>query len=148
MLQRWLRPCWKWSCSGTPATNRMPENVERVWAAINKDQRLIVWELEADLEIPNTVSQILMRDLGMKCIMAKFISQLLLPEQKEHCASCYDLIQTATNEQDFLKKVITRDELWVYGYDTETKPQSSQWKSPDSPLQRSHSKVAARLRPC
>ena len=85
----------------------------------------------------------------MKCVVAKCVLWLLLPEQKEHRAAVNnDLIQTAANEPDFLKKVITRDELWVYGYDTETKPQSSQWKSPDSPLQRSHSKVAARLRPC
>ena len=38
----------------------------------------------------------------------KFIPQLLLPEQKEHrAATANDLIQTATNEPDFLKKVIT-----------------------------------------
>ena len=43
---------------------------------------------------------------------------LLLPEQKEHLAAvANDLIQTATNEPDFLKKLITRDESWVYGYD-------------------------------
>ena len=29
-------------CSGRPATSRTPENVERVWDAINKDQRLTV----------------------------------------------------------------------------------------------------------
>ena len=40
--------------------------------------------------------------------MAKFIPQLLLPEQKEHrAAAANDLIQTAINEPDFLKKVIT-----------------------------------------
>ena len=66
-------------------------------------------ELEADLGIPKTtVSEILMQDLGMKCIVAKFIPWLLLPEQKEHhAAAANDLIQTATNEPDFLKKVIT-----------------------------------------
>jgi len=32
-----------------------------------------------------------------------------------------------------LSRVITGDESWVYGYDTETKQQSSQWKSPTSP---------------
>jgi hypothetical protein len=26
------------------------------------------------------------------------------------------------------------DERWIYGYDPETKQQSSQWKSPQSPL--------------
>ena len=36
--------------SGRPATSRTPENVERVWAAVNKDQQLMVRELEAHLE--------------------------------------------------------------------------------------------------
>ena len=81
-----------------------------------------------------TVSKILMQDLGMKCVVAKFIPQLLLPKQKEHRAAfANDLIQTTTNEPDFLKKVIAGDELWVYSYDPETKAQSSQWKSPGSP---------------
>ncbi|GFW47244.1 transposable element Tc1 transposase [Trichonephila clavipes] len=33
----------------------------------------------------------------------------------------------------FLNTVITEDESWVYGYDPETKRQSSQWKHHDSP---------------
>ena len=58
--------------------------------------------------------------------MAKFVPRLLLPKQKEHrVAVANDLIQTATNEPDFLK-VITEDELWVYGSDPEIKSQSSQ----------------------
>ena len=73
---------------------------------------LTVQELQADLGIPNTTeSEILMRNLGMKRVMTKFIPWLLLPEQKEHCASVPDdLIQTTTNEPDSLRKVITRDE--------------------------------------
>ena len=92
-------------------------------------------ELEAGLGIPKTaVSGILTWDLGMECIVAKFIPQLLLPEQKEHHAVvAKDSIQTTTNEPDILKKVITRDELWVYGYDPEMKAPLSQWKSPGSP---------------
>ena len=57
-----------------------------------------------------------MRDPQMKHVRAKFTPWLLLPEQKEHCAVvANDLIQTATNESDFLKKSINGDELWVYG---------------------------------
>ena len=87
-----------------------------------------------------------MQNLGMRCAVARFVPQLLLPEQKEHRAAvANDLIQTATNEQDFLKKVITRDELWVYSYEPEMKAQSSQWKSPGSPrpkkVQQSCSKI-------
>ena len=82
--------------------------------------------------------------------MAIFIPRLLLPEQKDHCAAvANDLTQTATNEPDFLKKVITRDEWWVYGYDPERKAQSSQWKSPGYPglkkAWQSHSKIKTML---
>ena len=57
-------------------------------------------ELEADLGIPKTtVSKILTQDLGVKLIVAKFLLGLLLPQQKEHCATvANDIIQTATRE--------------------------------------------------
>ena len=114
-----------------------PESVERVWAAVDKDQRLTVHEQAADLGIPQTtVSETLTQDLGTKRAVAKFVLQVLLPEQKEHRAAvANDLIQTATNEPDFPKKVITKGESWVctQEYDPETKTQSSQWKLPDSP---------------
>ena len=112
-------------CSERPSSRRAPEDVEHVMAAINKDQRLTVQELEAELGIPKTtVSEILTQVLGMKHV-AKFVLWLLLPERKEHHAAvANDLIQTATNEPDFLK-VIIRGESWVYGYDLEMKAQSS-----------------------
>ena len=59
-------------------------------------------ELEADLGTPKTtVSEILTQDLGMRCVVARFVPQFPLPEQKEHRAAvANDLIQTATNELD------------------------------------------------
>ena len=114
MLQRWLRISWKWSMFWKACKK---QNTWECWTCTgcNKDRWLTVQELEADLGIPKTtVSKILTQDLGMKCVMAKFIPWLLLPEQKEYCAAiANDLIQTVTNEPDFLKKVITGDELWV-----------------------------------
>ena len=78
------------------------------------------------------MSENLIQDLGMKYAVAKFVPWLLSRRNiMLHVAN--DLIQTATNEPDSLKKVITRDELWVNGYDLETKAQSSQWESPGSP---------------
>lgn len=41
------------------------------------------------------------------------------------------MLNEVNNDADFLKRVITRDETWIYGYDVETKAQSSQWKSPE-----------------
>ena len=53
----------------------------------------------------------------------------------EHSAEVADdLIQTATSEPDFLKKVIPGGEWWTYSNDPEIKAQLSQWKSPGSPF--------------
>ena len=59
---------------------------------------------KADLGVPNTtVPEIVMQDLRVKRVVAKFTPRLLLPEQKEHRAAVADdLIQTATSEPDFL----------------------------------------------
>ena len=106
-------------------------------------------ELEADLGVPkDPMSQSLTKDLGMKCVVAKFILWLLLPEQKEHHAAvANDLIQTAT-DPDFPTKVVTRDESWLCGEDLEMKFQLPQWKFLGSPCQKQAHKVAVRSRPC
>jgi hypothetical protein len=42
-------------------------------------------------------------------------------------------IKFCANIGTFLSRVITGDERWIYGYDPETKQQSSRRKSPNSP---------------
>ena len=96
-----------------PAISRTPDNVEHVWASINKDPWLALQELEVDLGIPKiTVSEILTQDLGRKCIVAKFVPLHLLPEQKEHCAVANDLMQT-TQRSRFPQEGHNR--RWIVG---------------------------------
>ena len=47
--------------------------------------------------------------------------------------SAQEMLTTFNHDPDLLKKVITGDEAWVYGYDIETKAQSCQWKRPEEP---------------
>ena len=42
-----------------------------------------------------------------------------------------ETLKAFNNDSDLLKKAITDDESFVYGYDIETKAQSSQWKRPE-----------------
>jgi hypothetical protein len=42
------------------------------------------------------------------------------------------MLECTNRDPEFLKTVTTDDELWVYGYDPETKVQLSQWKHPTS----------------
>ena len=92
------------------------------------------------------VQAILTSDLNMHHIAAKFGPRLLIPDQKEfHAAICQDLHQNGLHDPIFTSMVFSGDETWVYGYDLETKQQSSKWKIPKSPtkegetsLQRAH----------
>jgi len=46
---------------------------------------------------------------------------------------CTELQNAVRHVPNFLSRVITGDESWLYDYDPETKQQSSQWKTPSSP---------------
>jgi hypothetical protein len=50
-------------------------------------------------------------------------------------------LECANGDPEFLKTVITGDETWVYGYDPETKVQSSQWKHSSSPTPKKAQRV-------
>jgi len=66
-------------------------------------------------------------------VSGKFVPHVLMVEQKQQCLSIsLELRDRAASDSSFLGNVITGDETWVYGYDPETRVQSSQWKSPSS----------------
>ena len=57
-----------------------------------------------------------------------------MEQQKEfHVEIAQDKLDFANNDLEFTKTIITGDEIWVYGYDPESKFQSLQWKHPESP---------------
>ena len=91
-------------CSGRPETSRTPDNVEctgyNQQRSASDSARIRSWSGDSR----NYCSEILMWDLGMKRVRAKFVLQLLLPEQKKHRAAvANDLIRTTTSKSDFLK---------------------------------------------
>jgi len=70
----------------------------------------------------------------MHCVAAKFVPRILTADQKQQRVNvCTELRQLGSDDETFLSRVVTGDESWVYGYDPETKRQSSHWKSPTSP---------------
>jgi hypothetical protein len=61
-------------------------------------------------------------------LCAKIVPKVLTREQKQrHGAYCQDWME---NEEcsNFLQRVVTGDESWIYEYDPETKRQSEEWK--------------------
>jgi len=121
--------------SGRPSTSSAPKNVETIRRLVHEDRRRTIKDIATVVNVSyGTVQTILTCDLNMHRVGAKFAPRLLTPEQKEHSvAICQELRQCAVDDPSFMSGVITGDESWVYGYDPQTKQQSSQWKSPGSP---------------
>lgn len=66
----------------------------------------------------SSVQRILMQDLGMRTVAAKFMPRLL--------TTCCALKEEFRNDSCFFSR------SWCYGYNHEMKQQSSQWKIPSS----------------
>ena len=89
--------------------------------------KVIAEELNMNRE---TVQQIVKEDLGMRKISAKMVPRILAHDQKQsrlHISS--DLLRNA----EIFDRVIAGDETWGFQYDPETKRQSMQWKTQNSP---------------
>ena len=66
-------------------------------------------------------------DLGMHRVAARFVPKLLNSDQKPlRVEICHDVLLKWDDDPSFLSRIITGDETWVYGYDPQTKQQSSQ----------------------
>ena len=114
--------------SGRPSTSTTPENFEEIKQIVYQDRRITINEVADIVDASfGTVQAILTSYLNMRHVAAKFVPRLLTCEQKQHCA------EQVHNDPTFMSRIITGDESWVYGYDPETKQQSSQWKRPHSP---------------
>jgi hypothetical protein len=46
------------------------------------------------------------------------------------------MLERLETEPDFLNRIITGDESWFFEYDPETKTQSEEWHTPQSPKQK------------
>ncbi|GFU23059.1 mariner Mos1 transposase [Trichonephila clavipes] len=83
----------------------------------------------------------------MRRVSEKFVQRLLTEDQQfQRLATSSDLFQNASDDQEFMKLIITGDESWVYGYDAETKQQSSQWKPPGSPRSKKIRQVQSKIK--
>ena len=64
--------------------------------------------------------------LGMKYAGGNIVPKLLKFEQKHHRMDIDHALAMCNDDPDLLKKVITGEKSWTYGYDNETKDQPSQ----------------------
>ena len=67
-------------------------------------------------------------------------------ESVKHQTIVRDLFERSFEDVQFHKNIVTGDESWVYGYDPETKQQSSLWKGPTSPRPKKRRQVRSKTK--
>ena len=127
--------------SGRPSTSTDDPHIDEINTLVRANRRMTVRELADECGIPVgschhilVLLLILTEELKMYRVAAKFVPRLMTSDQQAHCVPvCHDLLDHSENDKEFLSKIITGDESWAYGYDLETKVQSTQWTSKTSP---------------
>jgi histone-lysine N-methyltransferase SETMAR len=118
------------SRSGRLSTSRNDEIIDQMRNLVMRDRRVNIRELAEEVGISTgSVHSTLTEDLVMRRVSAKCVTKLLKLEQKKlQLEVSQDMLDYTNRDPEFLNIVITGDESLIYGYNPETKVQSSQWK--------------------
>lgn len=137
--------------AGRPLTSRTDDNVLKIKQLLNSDRRLGIKLISDEMNLSyGTVQRIITEDLSMRKVCAKMVPKVLSDEQKElRVEISQEILDCLEEDEHFLDNVITGDETWVFQYDPETKRQSEEWHTAQSPRQKkarmSKSKVKSML---
>jgi len=138
---------------GRPKTVTTPEIIDQIHELILEDRRNSAKSIGEQLGIsPERVGSII-QDLDMRKLSAKWVPKCLNEDKKrQRCQSSEQILEFLRRDpNDFLSRLVTMDETWLYHYDPETKQQLMEWRHSGSPrprqfrVQKSAGKVLASI---
>ena len=99
------------------------------------DEKLVRRFLRKHRCLERPCLRVLTNKLNKKKKFSKWVPHLLTDEQKDSRVnfSRNFLRRFQAEQNDFLGRIITGDETWVYSWDPETKRQSAEWRDFDEP---------------
>jgi len=121
---------------GRHKTVTTQEIIYQIHDLILEDRRISAKSIAEQLGISRErVRSIIHGDLDMGKLSAKRVPKCLNADQKhQRCQSSEQLLEFFRRDpNDFLPRLVTMDETWLYHYDPETKKQSIQWWHRGSP---------------
>ena len=113
---------------GRSSTSTTDENAAKVKEMVMNDRRITIREVADNVGISiGSCHDIFSNVLGMKRVAPKFVPKLLNFEKKKQrrIEVTQESLNEVNDDAELMKRIITGDETWVYGYDVETKSQSS-----------------------
>jgi len=140
---------------GRPKTSTTPEIINKIHELILEDRRISPKSIAEQLGIPREwVGSITHKDVDMRKLSAKWVPKCLNVDQKrQRCQSPEQLLDFffRRDPNDFMSRLVTMDETWLYHYDPELKQHSMEWRHSGSPCpkifraQKSAGKVLASI---
>jgi len=121
---------------GRPKTVTTPEIIDQIHELILDDRWTSAKSIAEHLGISRKwVGSIILEDLDMRKLSAKWVPKCLNADQKcQRCQSSEQLLEFFQRDRnDFLSRLVTMDETWIYHYDPETKQQPMEWQHSSSP---------------
>ena len=105
-----------------------PEIIDQIHDLILEDRRIPAKSIAEQLGISRErVGSIIHEDLDMRKLSAKWVPKCLNADGKrQRCQSSDELLEffsAMRDPNDFLSRLVTMDEIWLYHYDSETKQQ-------------------------
>ena len=81
-----------------------------------------------------SAQDILVNDLGLRRVAAKLVPKdLNFIQKRDRVDVAKDMLSRVDSDPLFIKRIITGDETWIYEYDTYSRNQASEWRSPNEP---------------
>jgi len=122
--------------SGQHKTVTTPEIIDQIPELILEDSWISAKPIAEQVDNSHErVGSIIHEDLDMRKLSAKWVPKCLNADQKcQRCQSSAQNLEFFRREpNDFLSRLVTMYETWLYHYDPETKQQSMKWRHSDSP---------------
>ena len=115
---------------GRPSTSTTQNQIEEVQRMVNDDPKNTIRTISRELNISlGSVVSILHKNLNMSKVSARWIPQLLTTVHRQarielcnHFINMFDC-----DPEQFISRIVTRDETWLYSYDPATKQMSMEW---------------------
>lgn len=109
--------------------SKTDDNVQQVCEVLNSDLHLSMRIVQDNFRIDKiTVHAIIIENLTMRKICAKFVPKILTDDQKQRRVSaCEDVLQAIQEDPNSIANVATEDKSWIFKCDPETKRYSSKW---------------------
>ena len=121
---------------GRPVSQSTAENVDKVHQLVLENRKISIECIVQETGLSTgTVHTILHEHLSMSKVCARWVPKMLTPDMKATRVNTSSVLLSRynVNPENFLSRVVTGDETWVYYYDPPSKFESMEWKHVGSP---------------